>query len=99
MAERMRRRKKARSTGSRKAAKRARPKGRAARGKAPKPKKKTARKPKAAGKTRPSPRRPVKATGPAATPEVQTPLAGQNPEAPVVTTESGREPAADADET
>ncbi len=100
MAERTRRRKKARSAGSRKAAKRARPRGRAARGKAPKPKKMTVRKPKAAVATtiRRSPRPPAEATAPAGTPEAQTLPAGQHPEAPVPSTE-GQEPAADADDT
>ena len=105
MAERTRRRK-ARSAGSRKATKRARPKGRAARGKAPKPKKKTLRKPKAAAtRTRPSPRRPAKATAQAATPEAQAP-AGEHPEATAQRTETvlgpgepGQTPASDADDT
>ena len=92
MAERTRRRK-ARSAGSRKTTKRARPKGRAARGKAAKPKKKTVRKRKVAvaARTRPSPRRPAKATAPAPGPEAQAPPAGKRPEV-TPSTESVKSP-------
>jgi len=78
MAER-RRRRKARPAGSRKATKRARPKGRAAGGK---PKKKTVRKPKTAAvrATRPSRKQPATAAGATAAPETPVP-AGQRPEA------------------
>ena len=107
MAERTRRRK-ARSAGARKATKRARTKGRAARGKTAKPKKKTVRTRKAAAatRTRPSPRRPAKATAPAAKPEAQTPPAGRHPEATAPSTatvqrpgERVQAPASDADDT
>jgi hypothetical protein len=98
MAERTRRQK-AKSAGSRKATKRARPKGRAARGKAAQPKKKTKRKTKAAiaTRTRPSPRRQAKTTPPAAAPEAQAP-GDRHPEA-APSTQAGQEPATDADST
>ncbi len=82
MAERTKRRK-GKSAGSRKATKRARPKSRVARGKAAKPRKKKTvgkRKVAVATRTRPSPRRPAKATAPAPGPEAQAPPAGKRPE-------------------